>query len=165
MLTALDSSNAVLTQFLMIDEWDCSPHHLHSVVTRESSDLTLIPFTLLAWTHLLSSHRSNLDHSKVLTQSFDSLSALLVHFTFHSSSRLVLWKSVSAPWRSELTLLVSYEDLCWLLQGSLFSPQQIFVDYSLLSSPFFLYLESFQPLSCFLQFFTWLGAAMARGFS
>ena len=115
MLTALDSSNAVLTQFLMVDEWDCSPHHLHSDVTRESSDLALIPFTLLAWTHLLSSHRSNLDHSKALTQSFDSLSALLVHFTFHSSSRLVLWKSVSTPWRLELTLLVSYEDLCWLL--------------------------------------------------
>jgi len=47
MLTALDSSNAVLTQFLMIDEWGCSPHHLHSDVTRESSDLALIPFTLL----------------------------------------------------------------------------------------------------------------------
>ena len=48
MLTALDSSNAVLTQFLMIDEWDCSPHHLHSAVTRGSFDLALIPFTLLA---------------------------------------------------------------------------------------------------------------------
>jgi hypothetical protein len=48
MLTALDSSNAVLTQFLMVDEWDCSPHHLHLVVTRESSDVALIPLTLLA---------------------------------------------------------------------------------------------------------------------
>ena len=146
MLTALDGSNAVLTQFLMVDEWDCSPHHLHSAVTRGSFDLALIPFTLLAWTHLLSSHRSNLDHSKVLAQFFNSLSALLTHFTFHSSSRLVLWKSVSTPW-------------------PLLTIQQIFFDYLLLSSPFFLYLESFQLLSCFLQFFTWLGAAIARGFS
>ena len=47
MLTALDNSNAVLTQFLMIDEWGCSPHHLHSAVTREFSDLALIPLTLM----------------------------------------------------------------------------------------------------------------------
>ena len=130
MLTALDSSNAVLTQFLMVDEWDCSPHRLHSAVTRESSDLALIPFTLLAWTHLLSSHRSNLDHSKALTQSFDSLSALLVHFTFHSSSRLVLWKSVSTPWRSELTPVDHSTDLCWLLQGSLLTTHSFLPPFS-----------------------------------
>ena len=62
------------------------------------------------------------------------------------------------------SLTVGVDSSCLLLE-SLLTPQQIFVDYSLLSSPFFLYLESFQLLSCFLQFFTWLGAATARGFS
>jgi len=32
MLTALDSSNAVLTHFLMIDRWGHSSPHLHSVM-------------------------------------------------------------------------------------------------------------------------------------
>jgi len=123
MLTALDSSNAVLTQFLMVDEWDCSPHHLHSDVTRESSDLALIPFTLLAWTHLLSSHRSNLDHSKALTQSFDSLSALLVHFTFHSSSRLVLMKI-------RINSLTVGVDPCWPFNRSLLTTHSFLPPFS-----------------------------------
>jgi len=52
MLTALDSSNAVLTQFLMIDEWGCSPHHLHSAVTQGS--LTSHSFHSPFWSELTS---------------------------------------------------------------------------------------------------------------
>jgi len=94
MLTALDSSNAVLIQFLMIDGWDCSPHHLHSAVTRYSlpsySFQSLLWSELASWVHIaliLIIWRYS------LTPSIHSLLYLLIKiFHFQSNSRLILWR-------------------------------------------------------------------------
>ena len=133
MLTALDSSNAVLTQFLMVDEWDCSPHHLHSVVTQYSlpSYSYHSPFwsELTSWVHIA----SNLDHSKVVTHSFDSLLTLYLFIkSFHShfNSWLVLWKSISTPWRSELILVDPLRGSCLLSQRFLLTTYSFLPPFS-----------------------------------
>jgi len=143
MLTALDNSNAVLTHLLMVDRWEHSSHHLHLVLPA----LVLIPLTLLVWTHFLSSHH-------FWSWSLEGDYSLL-RFTLSSFKRetpLTLWKGYmlirSFHFHSWLFPSPYFEDSSLRVQDQLYgqwSTLWFMMNWTLFpSSPFFLYLESFQ---------------------